>query len=337
MDFREYIRTKLLKKKDRILEFGPLNWPIVTKERFSNAFYSDIRNSDDIKKLYTSNEYLESTGISINIDTIVDIDYVVGGTYKDSFKNVEKFDVVILGHVIEHIPNIIFFFQDVMNVLKKNGKLVIIYPDARYCFDHFRNGTTFIDAYSAYKSDKMNANAVFDFVYNVVHENDPKRFWNDAGVDDLLPKNKLSDATIARQKAEEGILPDDVHFWPFSDHQFIKFLYDMDRAGLLDLDISDFYETQNNTQEFMIILTPKKKKTLKYTKYQQILGSINPVVKAGLAQKEKEALTERILELEKVVGEARSELNSIYKSKKWRFVNRTAILKHRISKRQQNE
>lgn len=333
MNFRDYIRNKIVKKNSRVLEFGPLNWPIVTKDKFPNAYYSDIRNSDDIKKLYTSNDYLESTGISIDINSIVDIDYVVKGTYQDSFKGIEKFDVVILGHVIEHIPNIIFFFQDVLNVLKKGSKLVIIYPDARYCFDHFRNGTTFIDAYDAYKKDKMNANSVFDFTYNVVHENSPKFFWNDSNIVNILPTNKFSDAIDAYEKAKNEIPPDDVHFWPFSDYQFVKFLYDMDRAGLLQFEISEFHETQFDTQEFMIVLTPKENKIPNYSKYQEILTRISPVTKANAAIKEKQELVNRLAQSDKELNEAKNELESFYKSKKWRLLKKIAQAKHKAIRR----
>src|SRR3990167_2986680 len=101
MDFRAHLKKKIIKKSDRILEFGPLNAPVATKEQFPNTYYSDIRTSDEIKKLYTSSNYLKSTGISVNLDTIVDIDFVVKDTYKETFQGIEKFDVVILGHVID--------------------------------------------------------------------------------------------------------------------------------------------------------------------------------------------------------------------------------------------
>lgn len=327
MDFREHIRTKLLKKNDRILEFGPLNWPIVTKEHYPNVRYSDIRNSNEVKKLYASNDYLESTGIKIDVKSIVDIDYVIDDNYKKTFKGVEKFDAVILGHVIEHIPDIIFFFQDVMNVLKKHGKLIIIYPDARYCFDHFRNGTTFIDAYDVYENSKNSSKRVFDFVYNVVHENRPTFFWGDEGLNKILPKNKFDDALVSYEKAKNNELPDDTHFWPFADYQFVKFLYDMDRAGLLDLNIVDFYETQHNTQEFMIILSPKTKKSINYSKYQKILSTTHPVDRARIALSEKENLQTRLTELEGLIKQKNTELTNIYESKKWRVANKAAKVK----------
>lgn len=330
MDFREYIKNKLLKKNDRILEFGPLIRPLVSKKDYPNISFADIRSTEDIKKLYTSNDYLEATGLSVDLDSIVEIDHVITKSYTETFKNEKKFDVVYLSHVIEHMPDIIAFMRDVVNILKTDGKLVLVYPDARYCFDHFRNGTTFVDAYDVYKTKTMNARAVFDFTYNVLHENDPTFFWNSTKIVDVLPKNTFSSARKSYDKSLINELPDDVHFWPFSDYQFVKFLYDMDRAGLLDFEISDFHETQPNTQEFMIVLSPKKNKELDYAKYQSILSKISPAVKANKALKEKKDLFDRVAQMKTELDDAKGELKAIKSSKKWRIAEGLANVKHTV-------
>lgn len=336
MDFRKYINNKLFKPSDRILEFGPLNRPITSKEKYPNIYFADIRSTDDIKKLYTSNDYLKSTGLSVDLDSIVDVDYVVGGSYSKTFKDVEKFDVVVLSHVIEHMPDIILFFKDVLSVLKKDGRLVIIYPDARYCFDHFRNGTSFIDAYDVYKNKKPNCNAVFDFTYNVVNENNPSFFWNDLKIINKLPKNKLIDAVAAYKKAFNDEMPEDVHFWPFSDYQFIKFLYDMDRAGLLEFEIRDFHETQKGNQEFMVVLSPKKVSKTDSMAYEDILSRISPAVKNVKAAKEKQDLTNRVAVLDQARQERdllKKELEDVYNSKRWKLVTKVMDMKDKLVKK----
>lgn len=333
MNFREHIRDKIITSTDRILEVGPLNWPIVTKDKYPNTFYSDIRNSDEIKKLYTSNDYLKSTGIEIDTNTIVDIDYVVNDTYKETFKNVEKFDAIILGHVIEHIPDIISFFIDVANIIKKDGKLIIIYPDARYCFDHFRNGTTFIDAYDVYVNNKNSSKRVFDFMFNVVKENSPHFFWNDTSQNKLLSKNNFKDSLVAYEKAKKNELPDDTHFWPFADHQFIKFIYDLDRSGLLEFEIDSFYPTQVNTQEFMIILTPKANSEINHKKYVNLLDKVSPSIKEI---KQRDIILKKESDLVALRSENKQlkyELSKIYESKKWVYINRLAAMRNTIKHR----
>lgn len=333
MDFRDYIRTKLLKKNDRILEFGPLIRPIVSKKEYPNIFFADVRSTAEIKDLYTSNDYLEATGLDVDINEVAEIDYVITKSYTETFENEKKFDVVYLSHVIEHMPDIIFFLKDVANILKKDGQLVLIYPDARYCFDHFRNGTTFIDAYDIYRQKAINAKAVFDFTYNVVHENNPAVFWGKKNVADLLPKNEFKAALKSYDKAFINELPDDVHFWPFADYQFIKFLYDMDRAGLLDFEINDFHETQFNTQEFMIVLTLKNNKSGDYKKYKDILGRISPAAKARAALKEKQDLLKHVTNIEDDLHKVQTELNGVYNSKRWRLASKVADMGNKITRR----
>jgi len=330
MDFREYARVKVIKKTDRILEFGPLNWPMVSKSDFPNTYYADIRNSNDIKKLYAGNDYLESTGVQIDTDSIVDIDYVIKGAYKKTFKDVEKFDVIVLSHVIEHIPDIVNFFQEVTDLLKKNGKLVIIYPDARYCFDHFRNGTTFVDAYNTYAEKKMNYSAVFDFVNNVVHENDPKFFWNDKTQNDILPTTDFSKVMQAYKNAKNDTLPDDIHFWPFADYQFVKFLYDLDRAGLSNFEIDEFYETQENTQEFMTILRTKSSKAIDKTTYSSLLNKLNPVSKEIEYRHQNAKLNSDVQELKLEYTRLLNELSAVYSSKRWKYTAKLAEIKHMV-------
>ena len=330
MDFREYARVKVIKKTDRILEFGPLNWPMVSKSDFPNTYYADIRNSDDIKKLYAGNDYLESTGVQIDTGSIVDIDYVIKGAYKKTFKDVEKFDVIVLSHVIEHIPDIVNFFQEVTDLLKKNGKLVIIYPDARYCFDHFRNGTTFVDAYNTYAEKKMNYSAVFDFVNNVVHENDPKFFWNDKTQNDILPTTDFSKVMQAYKNAKNDTLPDDIHFWPFADYQFVKFLYDLDRAGLSNFEIDEFYETQENTQEFMTILRTKSSKAIDKTTYSSLLNKLNPASKEIEYRYQNAKLNSDVQELKLEYTRLLNELSAVYSSKRWKYTAKLAEIKHMV-------
>lgn len=337
MDFREYARNKVIKKSDRILEFGPLNRPTVRRPEYPNVYYADIRNSDDIKKLYTGNDYLESTGIHVDLDTIVDIDFVIKGTYKETFKNVEKFDVIILSHVIEHVPDIVDFFQEVGGLLKKNGKLVIIYPDARYCFDHFRNGTTFVDAYVAYTEKHMNYNAVFDFVNNVVHENDPSFFWNDKTQSSILPTTSIDKVKKSYDDAKKDILPDDIHFWPFADYQFVKFLYDLDRAGLSKFCIDEFYKTQENTQEFLTVLKFKSDKD--DSVYTDLLNELHPVNKeivyrekiAEISAKNSSVETD-LRNIKQEYSRLPNELTAVYGSKRWRYTAKLASIKDKIKR-----
>ena len=336
MDFREYITNKI-KKNKRIIEFGPLNRAIIKKDEFKNIYYSDIKSKKEIIDLYTGNEYLKNTGIEVDTGTIVDIDYVIKKDYKNTFKNIEKFDYAILSHVIEHMPDILFFFKDLENVLKDKGKVIIIYPDIRYCFDHFRNEASLRDAYATYTDGtSQNARLSFDFMLNVIKENNAYYLWNDLNISSRINTNNQREAIETYENTKKGIFLDDVHYWSFSDYGFIKFLYEGKKLGLINYDLVEIYKTQPNTQEFMVILEYNKEQNKSNFEYiKTVLDDLDPVIKESKLRNEINNKNEEISKLSlgiidkdneikdknKNIEEISNELSNIYNSKSWRYTN----------------
>ncbi len=256
IDIRSKIPSYIKDNRSRILEIGPLNRPLLKREDYENYFFADIRDTEEIKALYSGNKYLEDTGIEVDTESIVDIDFVIKGSYEETFKNVEKFDYVIASHVLEHIPDLLNFFLEVKKILKKNGKLIIIYPDKRFCFDYFRSETKFADVYNVYiNGTRYSASQVLDFYTNVLRENNPSKYWK---VDEFIDFNKKINPNknlLIFKKVLAGKNEKDVHFWPFSDAGFIKFLYDCSLYGVFPISILSFIPTQINTQGFLVILS----------------------------------------------------------------------------------
>ena len=256
-----FVESIISNPESRILEIGPLNRPIATKEKYPNVYYCDIRATEEIKELYTGNDYLKSTGITIDIDTIVNVDYVVSGSYQETFMGIEKFDYIIVSHVMEHMEDIIGFLQDIYKIMSSEGKLCIIYPDKRYCFDHFRVEASFRDAYDVFARGIQEVSRMtLDFFYNVVDENDAVRYWDDQSLADLFPYVSMN---LAKKNYELSLqkkkIPD-VHYWHFSDRGFLKFLYDCLRAELISYSCKKFVATQVNSQQFMVMLEKCEKK-----------------------------------------------------------------------------
>lgn len=242
-------------KNARILEVGPLNRPIFTKDQYPNCFYCDVRTTEEIKTLYLGNEYLETTGLSVDVNTILDIDFVLKESYSSTFTDIEKFDCVVMSHVIEHVDDILYFLDDVVSALKPGGLLIIVYPDKRFCFDHYRQEASFRDAFEVnQKGYKANARMVFDFLFNVIQENSAPVFWQADQMEKYLPSNSFESARSAYHRLQEGSREEDVHYWPFSDAGFLKFLYDCTRASMLKFSCIDFTPTAENTQQFFVTL-----------------------------------------------------------------------------------
>jgi predicted SAM-dependent methyltransferase/predicted nucleic acid-binding Zn-ribbon protein len=254
-DYRELINEIIVPTDARILEIGPLNRPLVLKERYPYAVYCDIRDTQQIKDLYSGNDYMKTTGVQVDLDTIVDIDIVLKESYAKTFKGQKKFDFIVASHVLEHVEDLIFVLQDVFTVLADGGKFIIYYPDKRYCFDHFREEASFRDAYDVFLNKRSAlARMVLDFFNSAIGESRPYIFWTVERIPELLPLNDTQRAFELYQDSLSGEFMDDVHYWPFSDAGFIKFLYDAVRANLITYSCKEFYPTQENTQEFLVIL-----------------------------------------------------------------------------------
>lgn len=251
-----FFESLIRDKNSRILEFGPLNRPIAAKDRYPNSFTCDIRSTEEVKALYSGNDYLKATGISIDPETIVPVDYVAKGTYTEALEGVERFDCVIASHVLEHVEDLISALLDISNLLKPHGVFCIVYPDKRYCFDHFRTSASFRDAYGVYRNGgKVNSAMVLDFFYTVVPENNPFVFWNNEElIDRHLPTASFQDALDHYERSLKGERVDDVHYWPFTDLDFLQFLYDCTRAGLLPYRCVAFKPCARNDQQFMLAL-----------------------------------------------------------------------------------
>lgn len=321
MNFRDYVKTKI-KNDDNVLEFGPLNRPLLHKREFTNIYYADVKSTNEIKKLYTSNDYLKKTGIIVDVSTIVDIDYIIKGSYKETFGS-KKFDVIYLSHVVEHIPNIIGFFQEVYDLLKKDGRLIIIYPDKKYCFDHFRNSASFRDAYSTYKFGlKENSRLAFDFSYNVVSENNPKFFWESKNIVNVISKNSIEDAMKYYETINNNKEFEDIHFWPFSDYDFLLFIYEMKRAKLFKFEIEEYFPTEINNQEFMVILKKQEFEDKDMLKIKSLINNYNPQ-KEKIESKEK---IEYLLLTEEKSRKQISEINNLIEKNKKEIGSKNKII-----------
>lgn len=251
----EFFQSLIRDRSKRILELGPLNRPIADKSIYPNTFYCDIRSTEEVKALYSGNDYLVATGIMVDTEEIIPIDYVVKDGYSKSLSDVEKFDCVIASHVMEHVDDLIFSLQDIAQILKPGGIFYIVYPDKRYCFDHFRTSASFRDAYHVFRNGaKNNAPMVLDFYYSVVPENNPFLFWKQDEILSELPRAPLKNAVEHYERALNGERMDDVHYWPFTDMDFLKFLYDCIRAELLPFRCISFRPCAQNDQQFMLAL-----------------------------------------------------------------------------------
>lgn len=220
------------------LEIGPSHNPIAPKKQGFNVHILDHASAEDLKKKYA--------GHGVNLDNIEEVDYIWSGeTFEKLIGKKEFFDWIIASHVIEHVPDMIGFLNQCSNILKKDGKLSLVIPDKRYCFDYFSPLSTtgdFLDAYSE-KRTRPTPGQVFDHFSNASKRLNNIAWSNDGlgGADGLL--QTFSDAESEYIRSNTSLDYIDVHCWKFIPTSFLLIISDLENLRLIDFEVIDFYET----------------------------------------------------------------------------------------------
>lgn len=125
-------------KSTKVLEIGPAFNPIVSKTEGHRVYSVDNGDKAELRKRYDGFP-------DIDVSKIEDVDFV----WKDAdilsaipSEHLRSFDVVLMGGVIEHIPNPIGLLQSLQRLLKPGGYISLSVPDKRFCFDFLRPLTT---------------------------------------------------------------------------------------------------------------------------------------------------------------------------------------------------
>ena len=292
---REEILTFLDERKSEpMLEIGPLIYPFLTKDRYDNICYADIKSKDEIYEEYKT--YPDVGPVEQLYDKIVPIDYVVTETYKKAVGD-NVFSVVFSSHVLEHCWDIIGHFKELCDILTEDGYIVMFIPDKRYCFDCFREVTSFRDAFDIHISCdiKRTARLVFDCFFQSTNHNDTEKYWGrEVSLTDRVQDggDYLHALEMYRQVNNEGLMVN-THIWTFTYISFLEFFRDCLRAKMLPFTLHYSEPTKPGSFEFAIIL-------------QKNLSVLSDDSK-------RRAEIERITELiEKDADEARATIRDIY-------------------------
>jgi cyclopropane fatty-acyl-phospholipid synthase-like methyltransferase len=245
VNFRERIREEA-RRAQSILEIGPSYRPIAPKAQgFAVTIFDNASKTELVAKY---------TGFSVDLGMIEEVDVVSPdlGALKG-----RVFDCIVASHVVEHMPNLIGFFRSCADLLEPAGRLFLIVPDKRFCFDHHRPLSTTGHVIDAHVLDKRaHYGAVFD-QYRYAVSRGGAIAW-DAGTRTLLtPVHTFDQAHGALDAALQGAVYQDVHEWTFTPSSFRMILRDLARLDLIELFEADFHTTVGC--EFFMVLTKTRR------------------------------------------------------------------------------
>lgn len=251
MNRNEKIRACINPRKEVGLEIGPLNNPIVSPDE-GEIYYCDHLPTEDLKKKYQHDP---------NVDTskIVNVNYVWGKkTLREAVGGEKTFDYVIASHVVEHIPDIISWFFEISEILKKRGGVLsLIIPDKRYTFDCLRGVSRPAELIEAYllKLRKPSIRQIFDSHYSAALV-DASTAWSE-----LFNKKELKRFhdhphgvfELCREVQEKNLYYDS-HCYTFTPESIIEIFETIIQLNLFNFKVESFFPTEFNGMEFYVSL-----------------------------------------------------------------------------------
>lgn len=251
-------------KKLKGIEIGPLASPLVKKQD-GDVRYVDRATTEVIKAWY-------SKAKNLDLKSIVPIDYVWGdASLTEATGHKEYFDYCIAAHVIEHVPDLVGWLQEISAILTPGGIASFSAPDRRYTFDFLRPPTIVADIVEAYllKRRKPAIRHIFDH-FSSFAEIDVSEAWKEEFDGSVLrPEKKFSDVLDICKDALENDKYIDSHCWVFTASSFLQLLSALNQMNLIDFKINRFFGVEENNHEFVIQLE-KMPKDLNGQERQQL-------------------------------------------------------------------
>ncbi len=246
---RERLLSGINVKDSLGLEIGALCWPFILKNE-SEVIYVDYTDADTLRKKYQGDP-------GVDLAKIVEPDAIWGAnSLQQAIGEDRKVDYIVASHVIEHVPDLITWLQELKSVLKEAGQVRLIVPDRRFTFDFLRTETRLSDVLHCYllRARVPQPFLLFDFYLNFAEINCFEAWDGQVKSENIRRHNTFERCLAAVKDAVEHGTYQDVHCWVFTPHSFALLLQQLAEVGLVDFACERFFDTERNQLEFFVWL-----------------------------------------------------------------------------------
>jgi SAM-dependent methyltransferase len=235
----------------RGLEIGPLHKTSVPRGR-ADVRYLDVFDRDTLLANYRDDPMVPT-------DLIPEIDYALLAdgrvrSIPEAIGDDEPFDWVVASHVIEHVPDVVGWLDQIARITADGGALVLIVPDRRYCFDVHRPSTTVGQMLQAHEQGDVtpSVRAVYDHFRSHVFT-DTGRTWAGHPPDYAQRSRSLETVLDHLEQARRGEYVD-AHVWTFTPDTLVEQLVELRSLGLSAWTVDRIRRTRRNELEFYVVL-----------------------------------------------------------------------------------
>ncbi len=239
-------------KKMSVLEFGAFASPMFDPSQ-KNVFFADRLNTEELKT---------SVKDPAKRKMIVDVDYVVPPDF--SIDLGRKFDLIVANHVVEHIPDVLSWLDNIGRALTNNGCLFLAVPDKRFTFDIVRDTTLareLIDNFEVRRT-QPSISSIVDARYNRRNINFGSDVWSGRAAQKLdspsdVDARALSETLKKQMDAGEYI---DAHCNVFTEESFFRVFRQLEEMKYGDMRLQATFPVQKPYNEFYAVFTKTNKK-----------------------------------------------------------------------------
>lgn len=244
---RESLLREWVQPADKAgLEVGPFDRPLVRRDQHPGIKYLDYLSKEQLIEKARKSPHR-------NADAIPDIDYVSTNKPISSVVD-QKFDYVIAVHVMEHLPDLFGWLNDLATVLNENGAIFAIIPNHSYIYDVDRPLSSLGEVFENFelKRDKPSPARAFDERF--YHKNvQAPQLYEDYKAAVAMPRSfTIQNARHTYFKAKAGYV--DCHCNVFSPDNFKEIILGGEQLEIHKFKVEHLAVNEIIANEFMTLL-----------------------------------------------------------------------------------
>ena len=282
------------------LEIGPSDNPVCAKREGYHVEILDCNSKEE--KLRT--KHMEDRAMEFE-----DVDYVwKGERYAALTGKKNYYHYVIASHVIEHMVDLIVFFQDCSEIIKDDGIISLAIPDKRYEFDRFRECSSIRNVIDTHENatNRHSLGAFLDAALNSVlfETKDRSNISTMPYFAGLMSESSFQygryipvlDEIMSGYSKEKEYR--NCHSWVFTPASFQILIYELNLLGYIDLDVASLTTIPGRLEFFVQLKKTDKQRGFDKSKWLN-LQFMRRKEELEAYQKE-QALFEKMMECKKL-------------------------------------